>query len=254
MTKAWQRQLTNDGFVIARGPFNETLIDQLLSVSHKKIRVVMDALEDKPIGIGSAAGYDEVVQRSPGRWDLPISPAEFGVDDRDLPWWPLVEASLGPDAEHSFSGVVYSEPDTPAQEWHIDSPHESAEHLPLHAVNVLVALQNLSMEMGPTAFARGSHRLTNHLANRSLVRDELIYQHATTTPDLLVAGTNEPVATTAVDAMPTGTWVLFDDRVMHRGLSNRSSTTRYMAYFSYRKRGYTENTHFEARRSVFGQG
>lgn len=110
------------------------------------------------------------------------------------------------------------------------------------------------MEMGPTAFAQGSHRLTNHLANQSLVRDELIYQHATTTPDMLVAGTNEPVATTAVDAMPTGTWVLFDDRVMHHGLSNQSSTTRYMAYFSYRKRGYTGNTHFEARRSVFGQG
>ncbi len=85
MTKEWQHQLTNDGFVIARGPFSETLIDQLLSVSQKRIRVVMDALEDKPIGIGSAAGYDEVVQRSPGRWDLPISPAEFGVDDRDLP-------------------------------------------------------------------------------------------------------------------------------------------------------------------------
>lgn len=252
MTKEWQQQITDDGFVISRGPFSETLIDQLLSVSHERIQVVMDALKDKPIGIGSAAGYDEVVQRSPGRWDLPISPAEFGINEGDLPWWPLVVTSLGPDAEHSFSGVVYSESDTPAQEWHIDSPHESLEHLPPHALNVLVALQDVSMEMGPTEFARGSHRLTNHLANQSLVRDELIYQHATTTPDMLVAGTNEPLATTAVDAMPTGTWVLFDDRVMHRGLSNQSSTTRYMAYFSYRKRGYNENTHFEACRSVFG--
>ena len=170
---------------------------------------------------------------------------------RDRPWWPLVEENLGEDAEHSFSGVVYSEPNSPSQEWHIDSPHESADHLPLHAVNVLVALHDVSLEMGPTEFARGSHRLTNHLRNASLVRDELIYQHATTSPGMLVAGTGEPLPAAAAAAMPTGTWVLFDDRIMHRGLANRSAVNRYMAYFSYRRKGYAENTHFEAQRSVF---
>jgi len=106
------------------------------------------------IGIGSAAGFDEVVQRSPGRWDIPISPSEFGVDDRALPWWPLIAAVLGDNAEHSFSGVVYSDPGTPAQCWHIDSPHVSSDHLPPHALNVMVALHDTPLTMGPTELAR----------------------------------------------------------------------------------------------------
>jgi len=244
-------QLEADGFVVSPGSVRESLVEQLLAVSRERIRIVMEALADREIGIGSAAGFDEIVQRSPGRWDLPISPAEFGVDDRHLPWWPLVEATLGADAEHSFSGVVYSDPGAPAQEWHIDSPHESEAHLPAHAVNVLVALQDVSLEMGPTEIAVCSHTLTNHLQNRSLDRDELVYQHATTSPALLVEGSDQTVPASSVNAMPAGTWALFDDRVMHRGLANQSEVTRYMAYFSYRKKGYAENTHFEAQRSVF---
>ena len=64
---------------------------------------------------------------------------------------------------------------------------------------------------------------------------------------------DRPVPELTVDVMPTGTWVLFDDRVMHRGLADQSDVMRYMAYFSYRKKGYAENTHFEAQRSVFDE-
>lgn len=247
----WVTAIEADGFVISSSGCDEALIDSIIATSKKRIEQVMAALGDREIGIGSAAGYDELVQRSPGRWDLPISPQEFGVDERNFPWWPLVTRVLGEDVEHSFSGVVYSDPGTPAQEWHIDSPHESAEHMPAHAMNVMVALQEVSMDMGPTEFARGSHRLTNHLRNPALVRDELIYQHVTTSPDLLVDATSENSPGTVATKFPAGAFVAFDDRVMHRGLANRSAEKRYMGYFSYRKKGYAENTHFEAERSIF---
>ena len=191
------------------------------------------------------------MQRSPGRWDVPISPAEFGVDDRDLPWWPLVTAVLGDDAEHSFSGVVYSDPGSPAQYWHIDSPHESADHLPAHALNVLLALHDIPLAMGPTEFARGSHRLTNHLRNPALGRDELVYQHETTNPEWLVDGTGEAPPESVSKDLVSGTAAMFDDRLLHRGLSNGSDEIRRVAYFSYRRAGYAENTHFESKRSVF---
>ena len=152
---------------------------------------------------------------------------------------------------YSFSGVVFSEPGSPAQYWHIDSPHESASHLPPHALNVLVALQDVPMNMGPTEFATGSHILTNHLSNPALVRDELIYQHAGTSPDRLVQDTKNAEPETFAPALETGSCLVFDDRILHRGLANQSDHTRYVAYFSYRRRGYSENTHFEARRSVF---
>ena len=36
------------------------------------------------------------------------------------------------------------------QQWHIDSPYEDATYQPAHAVNVLVALADVPLEVGPT--------------------------------------------------------------------------------------------------------
>lgn len=243
--------LARDGFVYLQGLCDRDFTESVLRISLRRIRDVKAALGDREIGIGSAAGFDEIVQRSPGRWDVPISPEDLGTRDRDLPWWPLVSATLGADAEHSFSGVVFSKPGSPAQCWHIDSPHTDARHREPHALNVMVALHDIPREMGPTEIAVGSHSLTNHLANPSLVHDELVYQHAGTTPALLVEGTGEAVPGVRGDALDAGSCILFDDRILHRGLQNRSRRTRYVAYFSYRKKAYRENTHFEAGRSVF---
>ena len=193
----------------------------------------------------------EIVQRSPGRWDVPIAAEQFGFDDGEMPWWPLVAAVLGEDAEPSFSGVVSSEPGSPAQFWHTDSPHEAPEHRAAHAVNVLVALHDLPMAIGPTKCARGSHLLTNHLSKPSLVLEELIYQHAGTSPESLVQGTGHRVPEYCASPMAAGSCLVFDDRILHRGLANRTDSTRHVAYFSYRQKGYFANTHFESQRSLF---
>ena len=246
-----QQQLEEDGYLLVEGLCDPDFVAHLLAVSLSRSDQVMAALGAQSIGIGSAAGFDEVVQRSPGRWDIPISPDEFGVDERDLPWWPLIKAVLGEDAEHSFSGVVYSDPGSPAQYWHIDSPHVSEGHLPAHALNVMIALHDMPLSMGPTELAKGSHRLTNHLQNSALVSDELVYQHETTVPEQLVANTQESVPEGVSSALSAGSCLIFDDRILHRGLGNSSNSRRSMVYFSYRQKGYSENTHFEAQRSVY---
>ena len=245
-----QQQLKKDGCLMVTGLCDPSLIAQLLEVSRHRCGEVMAMLGAQTIGIGSAAGFDEVVQRSPGRWDIPISLDEFDVDDRALPWWPLITAVLGEHAEHSFSGVVYSDPGSPAQFWHIDSPHVSADHLPPHALNVMVALHDIPLSMGPTELALGSHRLTNHLQNRALVDEELGYQHETTCPERLVGGTSQDTPANFSPALTGGSCLIFDDRILHRGLANDSNRRRSMVYFSYRQSGYRENTHFEAKRSI----
>ncbi len=108
-----------------------------------------------------------------------------------------------------------------------------------------------SHRLGPTECARGSHFLTNHLSNPSLVLDELIYQHANTSPETLVQGTQCRAPEGVANAMAAGSCLIFDDRLLHRGLANRSDTVRHVAYFSYRRKGYTANTHFESQRSVY---
>ena len=244
------QRLESDGFLLIPPVLNADTVATLLAVSCERLQAMRSALGTKEIGIGSAAGYDEIVQRSPGRWDVPITPQEFGVVDRDLPWWGLISAILGEDAEHLFSGVVSSDPGSPAQYWHTDSPHDAKEHLPAHAINVMVALHDIPLAMGPTECARGSHVLSNHLSNPSLVLNELIYQHVGTTPEILVGDTETDIPEACAQAMFAGSCLIFDDRLLHRGLGNQSDDTRHVAYFSYRKRGYTANTHFEATRSV----
>ena len=249
-----QQQLEDDGCMVLAGLCDPSFVAQLLEISLHRSGAVMAVLGAQTVGIGSAAGFDEVVQRSPGRWDIPIPPDEFGVDDRALPWWPLIAAVLGEDAEHSFSGVVYSEPGSPAQCWHIDSPHVSADHLPPHALNVMVALHDTPLAMGPTELARGSHRLTNHLQNPALVSNELVYQHEATVPEQLVVNTEQAVPEGFSSALAAGSCLIFDDRILHRGLGNASTSRRSMVYFSYRQSGYRENTHFEAQRSIYKAG
>ncbi len=244
------QRLESDGFLLLPPVLDAETVATLLAVSRERLQAMRSALGTKDIGIGSAAGYDEIVQRSPGRWDVPIKPQEFGVVDQDLPWWGLISAILGEDAEHLFSGVVSSDPGSPAQYWHTDSPHDAKEHLPAHAINVMVALHDIPLAMGPTECARGSHFLSNHLSNPSLVLNELIYQHVGTTPEILVGDTETEIPEACAQAMVAGSCLIFDDRLLHRGLGNQSDNTRHVAYFSYRKKGYTANTHFEATRSV----
>ena len=244
-------RLVSDGFVLLDRLCDTDLVESMLDVSRRRARVLREALGERHIGIGSAAGYVEIVQRSPGRWDVPISLQLFGLENEQAPWWPLVAAVLGEDAENSFSGVVSSDPGSPAQCWHTDSPHLYPEHHEAHALNVLVALHDVPMEMGPTECARGSHFLTNHLRNPALVLEELIYQHPGTSPELLVSGTGLPVPESFASALAAGSCLVFDDRILHRGLANQSSSIRHVAYISYRRRGYSANTHFESQRSVF---
>lgn len=249
--KETKLRLADAGFDLLVGFCEPTFVAHLLEVSVNRSCDVMATLGTQMIGIGSASGFDEVVQRSPGRWDIPISLADFGIDHPSLPWWPLIVDTLGADAEPSFSGVVYSDPGSPAQFWHIDSPHVSAVHQPPHALNVMVALHDIPLAMGPTELASGSHRLTNHLCNASLASDKLVYQHASTRPELLVAGTGKTAPQRVASALSSGTCLVFDDRLLHRGLSNNSTSRRSMAYFSYRQAGYCENTHFESQRSLY---
>lgn len=243
-------ELSRNGVVFLQTRCKPAVLETVRKVSRVRSREIRDALGANNIGIGSAAGYLEIVQRSPGRWDVPISFEHFGIDDNTAPWWPLITAILGVDAERAFSGVVSSDPGSPAQYWHTDSPHESFEHQPAHALNVLLALQDTSMLMGPTEFACGSHFLTNHLRNEALVLSKLIYQHADTSPETLVRDDRLELPKRIALEMTAGSCVVFDDRLMHRGLGNRSDVDRHIAYFSYRRKGYIGETHFESQQSL----
>ncbi|MCX7054823.1 MAG: phytanoyl-CoA dioxygenase family protein [Proteobacteria bacterium] len=259
-------QFATEGVALVRGLVPASLLGAINAVMRARATRVMAALGSRPIGIGSRNGYHELVQRSPGRYDVPMREQDLapiwgaqGSIAPEVPWLGLVRAVLGPDARPSFCGVVFSRPGSPAQQWHIDSPHEAAEARPAHAVNVLLALADIPLAAGPTEVARGTHLLTNHLQRPWLDRDSLLYQLETevTPAALRPPGPVEDATTqSAVQAMAAGDCLIFDDRILHRGLANASEQERWVAYFSYlRPRpGLDEiaDTHFESSRSLFG--
>jgi len=260
-------QFATEGVAWVPGLVSGSMLGVINEVMRARAAHVMAALGNRPIGIGSRNGYHELVQRSPGRFDVPMHEQDLipiwgaeGSLAADVPWLGLVRAVLGPEARPSFCGVVFSRPGSPAQQWHIDSPHEAPEHRAAHAVNVLVALADIPLAAGPTEVARGTHRLTNHLQRPWLDRDSLLYQSATervTPATLLPPGQTEgAVIEPVVKAMAAGDGLIFDDRILHRGLANASPQERWVAYFSYlRPRPGLEDiadTHFEATRSLFG--
>lgn len=262
-----------EGVVLARGLVGPSLLLAINALMRARVARVMEALGNRPIGIGSRDGYHELVQRSPGRFDVPMSEADLvpiwgpqGSLAPEVPWLGLVRTALGAEALPSFCGVVFSRPGSPAQQWHIDSPHEAMESRPAHAVNVLVALADVPLAAGPTEVARGTHLLTNHWARPWLDREDLLYQTASEiTPAVLERPAAQEPSCAArpdvraehsdVEAMAAGDCLIFDDRILHRGLANTSQQERWLAYFSYlRPRSGMEgvaDTHFEAARSLF---
>jgi Phytanoyl-CoA dioxygenase (PhyH) len=261
------QQFAADGVALARGLVPATLLRTINEVMRARAKRVMDALGTRPIGIGSRNGFHELVQRSPGRFDVPMSESDLmpiwgaqGSTAPDVPWLEMVWSALGPDARPSFCGVVFSRPGSPAQQWHIDSPHEAVEARPAHAVNVMLALADIPLAAGPTEVARGTHLMTNHLASPWLDRDDLLYQTETeiTPATLRRAGEVRDAGTTesVVQAMSAGDCLFFDDRILHRGLANASEHERWVAYFSYLRprcgMDKITDTHFEASKSLFG--
>ena len=260
------QQFALDGVALARGLVPAPLLRTINEVMRARATRVMAALGTKPIGIGSRNGYHELVQRSPGRFDVPMSEADLmpiwgaqGSTAPEVPWLHRVRAALGPDARPSFCGVVFSRPGSPAQRWHIDSPHEAVEDRPAHAVNVLLALADIPLAAGPTDVAPGTHLRTNHLARPWLDRDTLLYQSETEiTPAALGRGGQHADAAAVqpvLQAMSAGDCLIFDDRILHRGLANASEQERWVAYFSYMRPrpglDRVADTHFEASKSLF---
>jgi ectoine hydroxylase-related dioxygenase (phytanoyl-CoA dioxygenase family) len=182
------------------------------------------------LGIEKALGYAEIVQRSSGRYDLPLDLSVGRAVDASMR--PLISALLGSQAALLLVGAVVAAPGAAEQPWHADSAHlfpESDVMLPAHGVNVFVPLVDLEPELGPTELCLGSHHLTRGLA-------------APYEPD---PGLRERIGHTGPSALalaPAGGAVVFDYRLLHRALPNRSNRWRPILYLTYARGWYRDRT------------
>lgn len=183
--------------------------------------------------------FREVVHRSRGRFDMQLLPgaACAPVDEPTLedeaPWLPLLRRLLGHDARRLFTGAVVSSPGAEAQEAHMDGFHlfgqeeaEGAIQCPPHCLTIFVPLIDVNMQNGPTEFWPGTHHLSKEFNGSA----------PSFAPELTV-----------------GSAVLFDYRLIHRGLPNCSGARRPVLYMVWARSWFNDCINFPPQ-SLFPDG
>jgi len=182
--------------------------------------------------------FREVARRGYQRGDLLFedpAPAEVTSAARHSPWMPVVTRLLGEPADDLACDVsiIYSRPGSGEQEWHADGPHLGAgwcagwededEASPAYAACVFMPLVDLNLERGFTQFWPGTHKYSS----------------------LLGFGGAAPLLGATVDAIvKKGSAVIYDYRLMHRGMPNTSHDERPILQFVYHHRSYVETRNY----------
>ena len=236
--------LLDEHGVVVIDDFLTSELDRVSTTLLEKTNEAMALTEGVPLGVGSRDSFEEVVLRSPHRYDVPAPFEAFSEGDL-AKCRAVAEATLGADCKEAFCGIVLSKPGAPAQGWHADSRHDSAEHQSAKILNVLIALDDAcaDYESGPTEFVPRSHVSTNH--HTGSFDEDIVYQR-----DHQPETVGFTLADVVAAKVPRGGAVIFDDRILHRGGANHSLNDRAVGYFSYRRSDVEADTHFEAFRSL----
>ena len=190
-------------------------------------RLAAVARSGAEFGIETDAGFAEIVQRSALRYDILLDPESALSNDpllrAEAAFLPIVRAILGPRGQVALVGAVVARAGAREQPWHADGAHlffERTAHLPPHCINVFIPLIDLTMEVGPTEFCPGSHRLTAQLAE----------PYEPSIHNLAAIGYR---GTPAPAVVPAGSAVMFDYRVLHRAMPNPSTHDRPILYVTF---------------------
>lgn len=165
---------------------------------------------------GKHNGFEEIVMRSPGRYELSMirsKHTDFQIPtiqpllDQLSPIIPsLLHVESMEDINIDYSMIVTT-PQAAEQGWHSDGDHYRLdEHMHCHVLNVFIPLVDVTEERGPTEIFPQSHFQTRAAGGVRLRNDEL----------------STPVAPT----LKTGDILIFYYRVIHRGKPNFSDSNR----------------------------
>jgi len=197
----------------------------------------------------------ELVRRSPGRYDLVVPTHEASNESNGAApilallegasWLPFVRHVLGSSARLVHAGCVCSLPGSAVQGIHRDGKHlflsseSGGVALPTHCLTVFVPLVPLTSAIGPTQFWPGTHSEFGD-APRAIAKSVTFATPADT------SGTESKEGAVPGDA------IVFDYRILHRGLANESEQARPLAYFTFAKPWFSDVTNY-TNTSLFGE-
>ncbi|KAL3786346.1 hypothetical protein HJC23_000588 [Cyclotella cryptica] len=158
-------------------------------------------------------GYKEIRQRTPGRYDIQIPTFDMDkfsfLHDSDASWMPLVCKFLAnPHVALIHKGIILSMGKSAKQGYHADGIHfHPLEHKPCYAVNVFFYLVDIDEKIGGTEFYEGSHKVCQEDLDQT-------------------TGAIRPL-------VKAGQPIIFDYRLGHLGLENKTKNTRPLLYLTY---------------------
>jgi ectoine hydroxylase-related dioxygenase (phytanoyl-CoA dioxygenase family) len=179
-----------------------------------KSRQVENILEEQ--------GFVEFKLRDARRYDMTINAQHLpALVNPSAPWLSVVKKILGEGYKLLHTGCILSMPGSSNQDWHSDGDHYwQSCHTPATALNVFIPLIDLTKASGPTVFMPGSQVQFNF----DIETDQWpIYAKA-------------------------GQAIIFDYRIKHRGLGNKSTEVRPLLYLTYAKPFWEDHYNFSRKR------
>jgi Phytanoyl-CoA dioxygenase (PhyH) len=158
-----------------------------------------------------------------------------GIIDKILYGGAAADESLRP--RLVYAGWILSEPGSADQPFHQDGIPlfpTGSELLPPYAINVLIPLQDTTVELGPTEFMLQSHRRSESFSSSSATSSSSV-----------------------ISPLPQrGDMLLYDYRVCHRGTSNltNDNTLRSVLYLLYARPWFKEHLNFGTERLLTEKG
>mmetsp|Transcript_3796 Transcript_3796/g.10090 ORF Transcript_3796/g.10090 Transcript_3796/m.10090 type:complete len:216 (-) Transcript_3796:29-676(-) len=195
---------------------------------------------------GMIHGFQEIVMRSPGRYELSLlhaaasSPALQHPDTSCIVtshFTALLELLLGTKSlKLCHLSLLVATPDCADQSWHCDGGHvDITQHLPCHVLNVFIPLQDVPTAMGPTEFRPGGHYLSRKLKTM-----------------MLAAACRKTLRPPVCPEMDLGDVVIFDYRVLHRGRANHHvSKDRNYLVLTYSQPWFEDILNFPKNKSMY---
>ena len=219
------------GVALIRGAAEPELVEECRAVVERNFAACRDALDRKGVTMDDGFAHAEIVHRAKRRYDMQLGeaaqePLPPSVLD-GAPWVPVMRKLMGDDAINLFTGAVVAEPGAADQPLHMDGGHLwqgthgfEQPQCPPHCCNVFLPLVDVTAENGPTEFWPGSHVIGK-------ARDA--YDGGE--PGVALAGA-------------VGDIIVFDYRVVHRGMANAATAARPVLYSTFSRPWFRDALNF----------
>ena len=161
---------------------------------------------------------------------------------------PMMQNVLGTKRlEIDTHSSVTSLGNTPEQHWHRDAgflyEYENVQkQLPPHGMVIFVPLVKVTEEMGPTEFLTGSHIQCANSDKESRQLGNWVLNEC------------KHAGKTVTTPAPTGSAVIFDLRILHRGTANTTPKRRPLMYLTIFQEWFVDHVNFNDKQtSTFDQ-